>query len=379
MANGSLLLPFQVFSMCRAGTSSLILGGSLEQKGTLAFVQSVSGRLEVGHTLELPSPVMKLGSSYPNSLVALSMLHSSYCSICQLDGTDLKLLGSEATLPSHYEQTFSAFDPGGQALVTAGANNTISLWRVRVQSRFNNTQNGSQEDNGVEENEESLLIHLSTIKIPAKNSMPTINGVCWSPDGQTVVVTGSTVYLYSVERGSTGIPKRLQSFYSVPLKTNANFDYKGCVFADPTTLFVFKRYQDEKRSTIVKYTMAAGKYVSQVKESILVLGTYHTAYDISRDKEHIAFGTATGQIIVINSNTLEVSSRTQAHMYCITGLSFVMKANTDDEVIASCGLDKRLVQTRVNGIIICGKETMNYGLLFLVTIFVLVIIEYLTS
>eukprot|EP01127_Copromyxa_protea_P006177 TRINITY_DN15998_c0_g1_i1.p1 TRINITY_DN15998_c0_g1~~TRINITY_DN15998_c0_g1_i1.p1 ORF type:complete len:371 (+),score=27.39 TRINITY_DN15998_c0_g1_i1:45-1157(+) len=363
------LLPFQPFSLCRVGTSSLVLGGycCTDQKGALSFVE-VSGRLLVSDSLELPAAVMNLDSSSENSMAVMSLLHSPCNYLCKTTGTKLELMGCEAMVPTHYVQTFSVFDPGGRTMITASSNNTIALWRVFVKPSSPMTEILS------------VVQHLCTINIPSINSLPTISGVCWSPDGKAVVVTGNTVYLYSTEFGPVGVPKGLEGFYEVPIKGDGNsFDYKGCIFSDTTTLFVFRRYREQKQSTIVKYRMTIGKYISQVREEVVVDGAYHTAYAIDRAKERLAFGTSTGEIVVMDCKTLEVTFRTQAHMYSITGLSFVMNSAWDEEVIVSCGLDKRIVQTRTRKDEEGTEESVNYGfILFISLLMVLVLLECAT-
>jgi WD40 repeat protein len=213
------------------------------------------------------------------------------------------------------------------------------------------------------------------IDIPAINSIPTITGICWSPDGKQLAVTGNTVYLYTVKKGSSGTPKQLTSFYTVPLKSQVDYDYKGCIFSDESTLFVFKRYHGSKKSTIVKYHVGAGKYATQVKESNLVVGAYHTIHDLDEKGERLAFGTVNGDVIVVSCKTLEVLCRTKAHSYCVTGLCFV-RANLDEEVVVSCGLDKRLTYTNLKSQVRWDdKRSFHVGLVLLVLIIMLVVIQ----
>lgn len=234
----------------------------------------------------------------------------------------LRLTSRVLTVPEHCEQGFTSFDPTGTLLATSGANNTLSLWSV-----WNNSVPGQE-----------FLQLQSSIEVPSINSMPSITGLDWSPDGKVLALTGNSLVLYVV-RG-----QQLENFYKVDRTGKVNYDYKGCIFPDESTLFVFKRYHTTpKTSALVKYKVSAGKYVSQVKESTFFQGGHHTVYALDSSRTKLAFGTIRGDIIVVSCETLEVLYELKVHMYCVTGVTWVTQPTTGEEVIVSCGLDKRLV------------------------------------
>lgn len=228
-------------------------------------------------------------------------------------------------MPQQYEQMYSEFHPTNSLLATAGANNTLSLWLL------------------VPNSPKEPLQLLSKVEVPSTNSLPTISAISWSTDGKAIAVAGNSIYLYGVKNN------KLENFYNVTRTGNCGYDYRGCVFTDDSTLFAFKRHTTPKSSSIVKFKVGIGRYVSQVKESTFLYGAHHSVFHLDESKSRIVFGTVRGEIIVVCCNTLEVLHRFKPHTYCITGITFARDHQTGEEVIMSCGLDKRLVYTKLTG------------------------------
>jgi len=252
------------------------------------------------------------------------------------------------------EQKVVAFSPDGKYLMTAGTDGYVRIWKT--------------EDDfaRVEKVTEVVAFSGKTVKVAS-----------WSPDGQFVLVVQDQGdgKIYQVERKESPIQLKQQT----EIKPSDGHGFNGCKFGKSNSVFFTTEIIPRKSGKLSKWILN-GSNCTLKSVNKVVSKAHITVMEISHCGNYIGIGTAgTGEVIVVNSNSMKTVMKVKIHELAVTNLCFSIPklqeesnkkggADPGDQeklAVISCGLDNLVVCTIV-------KEKVSVSMLLIFAISFLV-------